>query len=393
VSHGRASALAWSSAALALALVVTGGVVALAAEGGLGDFVLFFVLVSAVVAAGAVVGGLVGSRRPENPIGWIFCGFAVFMGVATLAAGYAEAAPDGATHGVGQWAAWFANWSFVALFVLAVSVLLLFPDGRLLSPRWRLALWCGAAAALLLAAGAALDAGRLTDFPDVTNPVGADPGLVSALELASLPPTIASFAAAIASVVLRYRRAGDVERHQIKWLAAAGAFTGCLVAVGIPVAIVGPDALGYSMVLLGVLAIPVAIGVAILRYRLYDVDRVISRTLTYGVLTVALGAAYALLVLAGQALFSSFAGGGDLAIAASTLVVAALFLPARSRVQGFVDRRFYRRRYDARRTLEAFGTRLRERVELEGLRVELEGAVRETMQPSHVSVWLKEESP
>jgi hypothetical protein len=138
-----------------------------------------------------------------------------------------------------------------------------------------------------------------------------------------------------------------------------------------------------------VLAVPLAVAAAILRHRLYDVDRLISRTLVYGLLTLLLGAAYAGLVLAAQAIFSSAAGGSDLAIAGSTLVVAALFLPARSRVQRFVDRRFYRRRYHARRTLEAFGGRLRERVELDGLRIDLEDVVHETMQPQHVSVWLR----
>jgi hypothetical protein len=137
--------------------------------------------------------------------------------------------------------------------------------------------------------------------------------------------------------------------------------------------------------------IPAAVGLAILRYRLYEIDRVISRTLVYAALTLILGAAYVALVLAGQAVFSSFAGGSDLAIAASTLVVAALFLPLRSRVQRLVDRRFYRRRFDAQGTLAAFGSRLREQVDLDGLRVELEGVVRETIQPAHVSLWLKEE--
>jgi hypothetical protein len=135
---------------------------------------------------------------------------------------------------------------------------------------------------------------------------------------------------------------------------------------------------------------PIAIGIAILKYRLYEIDRIISRTLVYGGLTVVLGAVYIGLVLTGQALFSSFAGGSNLAIAASTLAVAGLFLPARSRVQRFVDRRFYRRRYDAQRTLEGFGARLREQIDLGTLEHDLRGVVTETMQPAHASVWLRE---
>jgi hypothetical protein len=136
---------------------------------------------------------------------------------------------------------------------------------------------------------------------------------------------------------------------------------------------------------------PVAVAIAILRYRLYEIDRIVSRTLVYGSLTVVLGAAYVALVLAGQALFSSFAGGSNLAIAISTLAVAALFLPVRSRVQHFVDRRFYRRRYDAQRTLESFGARLREQVELEGLSSDLVAAVGEALQPAQASLWLRRE--
>jgi hypothetical protein len=168
-------------------------------------------------------------------------------------------------------------------------------------------------------------------------------------------------------------------------------FTACSSLVGAAVAVLGPPAVGYTLILLGMLAIPIAIGLAILRYRLYDVDLVISRSLTYAVVTILLAAAYAVLVLAGQAVFSSLVGGSNLAIAVSTLVVAALFLPLRRRVQAFVDRRFYRRRYDAARTLEAFGARLRHQVELDGLRADLQGVVAETMQPAHVSVWLRSE--
>jgi hypothetical protein len=211
----------------------------------------------------------------------------------------------------------------------------------------------------------------------------------------ALAPVV--FAASLAALVVRFRRSRGVERQQLKWLAFAGAIPvaafalsfvlGSFVSGGLLL-----DAIfvtGFAALML----IPVAVGVAILRYRLYEIDRVISRTLVYGSLTVVLGAAYAGLVLAGQAVFSSFAGGSNLAIAVSTLVVAALFLPLRSRVQRVVDRRFNRHRYDAQQTLEAFGSRLREQVDLATLTGELRGVVEETIQPSHVSVWLRSGGP
>lgn len=390
MSRRRAPLLAWSCVAASIAAAAAGALVAgLGAADADNDTFAFFVLVLALIVGSAVVGGLVASRRPENPIGWILCGFGVFMGLATLAAGYAQAAPEDATVGAGQTAAWFANWSWVALLALTVFVLLLFPDGRLLSPRWRPIAWCGGLGAAALATGAALDPGRLADYPAVTNPVGADATLAWALQIAGTLLTAVAAAAAVASVVMRYRRADTTAKLQIKCLAVAGAVTASGIAVGVTLALLGAEVVGNSLVLLATLAIPVSIGVAVLRYRLYDVDRVISRSLTYALVTVTLAAAYGLLVLAGQALFSAVAGGSDLTIAVSTLIVAGLFLPLRSRVQRLVDRRFYRRRYDAQLTLEAFGARLRQQVELDELRADLQGVVRETMHPSQVSLWLR----
>ena len=191
--------------------------------------------------------------------------------------------------------------------------------------------------------------------------------------------------AGVASLVVRYRAARGVERQQLKWVALAGPFA--LLGWTLAGILDGSDLLFIPPFI----AIPVAAGIAILRYQLFDVDRLINRTLVYGALTVLLGGAYVGLVLLGQSLSSSFVGGGNLAIAVSTLLVAALFLPLRSRIQRFVDRRFYRRRYDAQRTLEGFGARLREQVELEALRTDLGTVVAETMQPTHVAVWLRRE--
>ena len=244
-----------------------------------------------------------------------------------------------------------------------------------------------------LALGPALDPGTLGSYPTVENPAGL-PGRVGSL---IVDPTwgvafVLLFGLSLASVVTRFRRSRGIERQQLTWLALAGgvAIVGLLAGIMLDGLDTWIATVFIVVAFTGFLLMPVAVAVAILRYRLYEIDRIVSRTLVYASLTVVLGGAYVGLVLGGQALFSSFAGGSNLAIAGSTLVVAALFLPVRSRLQGFVDRRFYRRRYDAQRTLEAFGARLREQVQLETLTGELCVAVEETMQPAHVSLWLRQ---
>jgi hypothetical protein len=251
-------------------------------------------------------------------------------------------------------------------------------------------LWAGAAGFALLVPSVVLAAGPLDGYPQFANPAAVDSRVVSWLGVpGGALFTFAAIGAAV-SVVVRFRRSAGVERQQLTLLVAAGVVVAMALIVGGPIgALMGSEDLGIAIILLGMLSVPVAIGVAMLRYRLYEVDRVISRTLVYGGLTLILGAAYSVLVVAGQAIFSSFAGGSNLAIAASTLVVAALFLPLRVRLQRVVDRRFYRRRYDAQRTLERFGARLREEIDLELLTADLRGVVDETMQPAHVSLWLR----
>ena len=385
----RAPMIAWLIVVVSLALATTGVVVgAVGAGGTAGDFAFISVGIVLLLVV-SIVGGLVASRQPRNPIGWILCAFIAFEGISTLAAGYAEVAPADATRGAGQGAAWFANWAYVSFFALVIFVLLYFPDGRLLSRRWRLAAWCGALGVVMFAGGSAFQPGRLHDYPKVANPVAVNRTFAEVLGLAGMALTICALCAGAVAIVVRYRRSGGLARLQIKWLALAAVFAVVAVAVGGTMGGLGLENAGNAIILVGVLGVPVAIGIALLRYRLYDIDRVISRTLVYGSLTVVLGAGYAGLVLAGQTLFSSFAGGSNLAIAVSTLVVAALFLPLRGRVQVLVDRRFNRRRYDAQRTLEAFGARLREQVDLETLTTELVATVRDTLQPRHVSLWLR----
>jgi hypothetical protein len=390
--------LAWSLAALAVALHLAGFAFVLLGVGvatpgdadvGLdeaGHYLAFF--------AFPLVGAVIAARRPANAIGWLFLATGIASGITFAGGRYADHAVY-AGHGrlpAGPWVAWVA-WFLDAMFFLGIVLLvLLFPDGRLPSRRWRPVIAALALGVLGIAGSTAVKPGLVSDASvPIENPAGIDgiETLRAVIEavgaLLFVPATILTCAGA----VLRFRRARGVQRQQFKWFALAASFL--LVDFVATSATSGdPGRVLHALIGFAFAGLAAAVGVAILRYRLYDVDRLISRTLVYGALTLLLGAAYAGLVLAGQALFSSFAGGSNLAIAVSTLVVAAAALPLRSRVQRLVDRRFYRRRYDAQRTLESFGARLREHVELTGLRSDLEGVVQETMQPAHVSLWLRQ---
>ena len=353
--------------------------------------VVKFAVLAAFVAF-ASVGALVSSRQPRNAVGWMFLAIGLLVAISVSSGEYANYVfiekPD--AYPGGYLAGWLYVWTWYPVIALIVTLPLLFPDGRVPGPRWRLALWAMFAGTAFVTCLWWFRPGPMNDpgkgaWPD--NPLGIealdplfDP--VGAVGTALLLVFLATSAAAM---VVRFRRSRGDERQQLKWVTFAVIVMAMALALS---PLVGGD-LGDLIFAVTIALLPAATALAILKYRLYDVDRVISRTLVYATLTVILGAAYVGLVLAGQAVFSSFAGGSNLAIAGSTLVVAALFLPVRSRVQRFVDRRFYRRRYDAQRTLEAFGARLREQVELTRLRSDLEGVVHETMQPAHASVWLR----
>jgi hypothetical protein len=288
---------------------------------------------------------------------------------------------------------WTVTWLDPLFFCFVVFLVLFFPEGRMPSRRWRYVLAGLVIASAAMIVTTAIKPGIVFDptLP-VENPAGIErvETIRNAVSTAASLLFIVTAILACVGAVLRFRRARGVARQQFKWFGLAV----CLLFVAfLMIGLTGngfPDQVAEAFVGAAFAGLALAVGVAVLRYRLYDIDRVVSKTLVYGGLTLVLGAAYVGLVLAGQALFSSFAGGSNLAIAVSTLVVAALFLPARARVQRLVDRRFYRRRYDAQRTLDAFGARLREQVELDGLRVDLEGVVRETMQPAQVSLWLRQ---
>jgi hypothetical protein len=335
----------------------------------------------------AVLGAVIVALRPGNAVGWLFLATGLWLSIGLAATSAAERLDSGSLL---TFLSWFSEWFWIVGFGLMIGSLYLIPTGRLPSRRWLPALVVFEAAALACAVVAALEEKlQASDTaPIVANPIGIaglgdiedffGPGMILIF--------VGGAAVGAASLIARYRRGDSIERQQLKLLALAGPFAVvCVVIAGLA----GDSPISGLFWDLGMSAIPAAVTVGIVRYRLFDVDLLISRTLVYGSLTLVLGAAYVALVLAGQAVFSSFAGGSDLAIAASTLVVAALFLPLRSRVQRLVDRRFYRGRYDARRTLEAFGARLREQIEPDALAADIRAVVAETMQPAHVSLWLR----
>ncbi|HEX7148730.1 MAG TPA: hypothetical protein VF512_14575, partial [Actinomycetota bacterium] len=345
--------------------------------------------VALAVASSAAVGALVASRRPAHPVGWLLLGVALSVSFNVLVEPYVKyglVVRPGSLPGA-YYLVPFLYWSFLVGLACAGFVLLLTPTGSLPSPRWRWWARVAAAAPVVTVLGFALQPDPLA--PDyLGNPLGV-PALAPALlvaALAGMAVTAASLLAGAGSLVVRFRRARGIERLQLRWLALAGACASALL----PVALVA-GALALDPVVLGSLALclallPLAAGAAILRYRLYDLDRIISRTLAYGLLTVLLGLAYAAVVLGlGRLLPDS----SSLVVAAATLAVAAIFQPVRRRVQTLVDRRFNRRRHDAARTIADFSARLRDQVDLGTLTGELLTVVDQTMQPTKASLWLK----
>jgi hypothetical protein len=286
--------------------------------------------------------------------------------------------------------AWLSVWPFFPSLLLAGPLLfLLFPDGRLPSRRWRPVAWFVVVTVAAITVGAALKPGPLGEAPftHVDNPVGI-PGTRGFFEGMQAFGFLVVLAVplCVAALVRRLRRARGEERQQLKWFAYTAVAFAVAVVAG---ALVPHEAAGQLLILFGVSLIPVGAGIAILRHRLYDIDVVINRTLVYAGLTATLAATYLGSVLLLQLALNPITSGSSLAVAVSTLGVAALFRPARARIQSVVDRRFYRRKYDAGQTLEDFSARLREQVDLEALGGELRSVVADTMQPAHVSLWLR----
>jgi len=399
MSTRTASWLAWSLVALSVALLVGGIALSHVASSTVPDHPVGGETGDSSVVADlltllpfSVVGAIIASRHPRNTIAWLFCSVGVTIGLNNFVGDYAEfwLASGFGVRSLGEAAAWFSSWLWILLvFVPASFLLLLFPDGRLPSPRWRPVAWgvtLGTAGSVV---GYALRAGPLGDFPQIANPYGVDSPAVGMVGIAGSIVAAGCMVASAFSLVVRLRRAGGEQRQQIKWLAYGGALVVCGVCAG---SLTIPSSVPVSILIISVslLGLPVLTGIAIVRHRLYDIDLLINRTLVYASLTAMLALVYVGGVIGLQAALHALTGQeSTLAIVASTLAIAALFNPLRRRVQGFVDRRFYRRKYDAAKTLAAFSSRLRDETDLNALGADLVGVTRVTVQPEYVSLWLR----
>ena len=402
MSAPTASQLAWSTWVLSLALTALSLFLLLLTRSDADVPTYAGWLEETLTAMGySTVGAIVFSRRPENIIGWLFCIIGFFVAVDHFCGEYGIytllASPG--VLPAGKALVWVSFWILVPALGLCSFLFLLFPDGRLPSSGWR---WFAWLCALLTTMGAVLSAfspGSPSTAILLQNPLGV--AILPSREVVgrlveALLFTLVLIAAA--SMFVRLRRTRGVEGQQIKGVAYAAAATasGAILTYSVAraLSIEWLEWIGYALTMAGVLGIPISMGIAILRYHLYNIDLVINRTLVYGVLTVSLVVVYVGGVLSLQYLFRVLTGEeSNLAIVASTLAIAALFNPLRRRIQSFVDRRFYRRKYDAAKTLEAFGTKLRAETDLERLCEDLTAVVHETLQPAHVSLWLRPTPP
>ena len=344
----------------------------------------------------ASVGLLIRVRQPVNPIGWVFVAAGLLVAMEAAADSYTiQARGSGLSH-VEELVAWMGSIAFLPLFGLIGALFLLFPNGRPPSRRWRMVGGMGTAAMVMATSGLAVRVGPLEDVPWLDNPVGVTgtPGdVMKFIGDFGAGLLFACILAAGVSLLFRTRWSRGEERLQIKWFAYASAMAAAIFMIASVAYSQGGEnqPLLDLLVGLGFAAIPVAAGIAILKYRLYDIDLLVNRTLVYGVLTASLAVTYLATVILLESLVPG-SRSSDLAVAGSTLAVAALFRPARARIQSFIDRRFYRRKFDAAQTLEAFSARMRDEIDLESLKGELVEVVQKTMQPTHASLWLQSSS-
>src|SRR5919202_6704714 len=400
MSTRAAAWLAWSMCALSLALTAISLLLLVLIASHPHTPVHPYWTVNTLLAIGfSPVGAVMVPRiSPKNPIGWLFCATGLLWAVMHFSAQYTIytllAAPGSLP--ASKAAAWMMGWVWVPACCLILFSLLLFPDGRLPSRSWW---WFAWFSLLLIIVGViyqALAPRSVFYLRGIHNPLGLE-GLPNVGEQVQTLVFTLIFASA-ASLFVRRLRASGVERQQLKWFT----YTSSLAISGVILTYTISEALGalwlkwvgYVVFVVGLVGMPISMGIAILRYRLYNIDLLVNRPLVYGPLTAMLVAFYFGGIVVLQRLFVVLTGErSTLAVVASTLAIAALFNPLRRRIQSFIDRRFYRRKYDARRTLEAFSTKLRDETDLDALSNDLVGVVRETMQPAPVYVWLRPESP
>jgi hypothetical protein len=339
----------------------------------------------------AILGALIVSRHPTNVIGWLFCAIALIHGVDAAAAGYAAYALYGAGLPGGAVAAWlFYVLGGLHYGLSGTFLLLLFPDGRLPSARWRPVAWASALATVGISLGTALRPGPFPILTRAENPFGGPESLGASLTVASTALGVVCILASAASLGWRMLHAPPEQRQQIKWVAYGGAIVALVSVVGLVAGL--PIAGATAFLSFGLTVFGLTAAIAILRYRLYDIDLLINRTLVYGALTALLGAAFFGSIVLLQTLLKPFTQESDLAVAGSTLAVAAAPQPLRRRLQRFIDRRFYRRKYDAQQTVARYAAYLRQEVDLDAVSGELLTVVRETMQPRSATLWLRQEA-
>jgi hypothetical protein len=395
-----AGRIGWVLWAISMILTVCFVVIVLVHRGGPGpldyenDFWFVPVLVLLFVSF-STIGAIIVSRRPENTIGWLFCASGIAMSGGFTAQVYAEYALfDNTSLPGGHAALWMSSWlPIFGLFVTPVYLLFLFPTGRPASRVWAVVVRVATCAVVVGLIGQMFRPGPIEPF-SIDNPLGVSGPMSTALETVTLLfelSAILFFVLGAVSIVYRARRARGDERLQIRWFTYTASVMGLAFAISFISSALGNLWLGDIGFLVGagaLFALPVTCGLAILKYRLYDIDRVVNKTLVYGALTAVLVTGYAAGVLLMQSVLP-LPENSEVAVAISTLAMAALFRPLRGRIQKLVDRRFYRARYDATHTIDSFGTTLRNETNLDSLASSLIGVVAGTVQPAHTSLWLK----
>ncbi len=402
MSPREAAWLAWYLCAVSLVLTALGLLFLVASQTRMGVPVFDYWLINTVIAVSfSPVGAVIAPRLPpRNPIGWLFCTIGLIGAMRIFVAEYAIAtllAEPGSLLSKlpgGEALAWVSSWVWVVHFGPFLFLALLFPDARLPSPRWRPFAWVVGVVVTGGTVAVALWPETAARFDRVNNPLGIEVAAPVINPMETILYALALISAA--SLLVRLLHSKGVERQQVKWFAYAVV----MLAISTTLAYVVSEAMDVDwlgwissiLVIASLVGLPVAMSIAILHYRLYNIDVLINGTLVYGTLTALLALVYFGGVTAIQAIFRALTGQEQqpqLAVVVSTLVIAALFNPLRRRIQSFIDRRFYRGKYDATKTLEAFSAKLRNETDLEALNAELVGVVRETMQPAHVSLWLR----